>query len=319
MNGDLIDNRESILTPIQVLTPEDSLQQIVSIKNIEIDSLYNIMEELNFTVDSLTQELEISNSRVAVNINFQIPDSIIFAGRVFDLTSERIYNKFETIYKQELKTAHRFIPRSGKYFALFDSIFSQYDIPMDTKYLAIAESQLNSMAGSRVGAVGIWQFMPKTAKGYGMRINSFIDERRNVFLSTDAAAKYLKNAYNYLSDRGAKDWLLSMSSFNAGVGSIAKVVRQQEAYDFFDILMKVDETHQYVWRAAAIKMIFENEETIFGRKLERQQPLMDNVHSEKIKLKGHYKIDNWAKREAIPQKECWFFYASYCKKRRYAL
>ena len=291
----VINDPENTLPLNQVLTPEDSLQQIISIKNIEIDSLYNIMEELNFTVDSLTQELEIANSRVAVNKDFQIPDSIIYAGRVFDLTSERIYNKFETIYKQELKTAHKFIPRSGKYFAFFDSIFSKYDIPLDTKYLAIAESQLNSMAGSRVGAVGIWQFMPKTAKGYGMRINSFIDERRNVFLSTDAAAKYLKNAYNYLSDRGAKDWLLSMSSFNAGVGSIAKVVRQQEAYDFFDILMKVDETHQYVWRAAAIKMIFENEETIFGRKLERQQPLMDNVHSEKIKLKGHYKIDNWAK------------------------
>ncbi len=292
---EIISDNERTLPLNQVLTPEDSLRQMIDLKNIEIDSLYNIMEELNFTVDSLNQELEISNSRVAVNTDFQIPDSIIFAGRVFDLTNERIYNKFETIYRQELKTAHKFIPRSGKYFAIFDSVFSQYDVPLDTKYLAIAESQLNPMAGSRVGAVGIWQFMPKTAKGYGMRINSFIDERRNVFLSTDAAAKYLKNAYHYLSDRSAKDWLLAMSSFNAGVGSIAKVVRQQEAYDFFDLLMRVDETHQYVWRAAAIKMIFENEKAIFGRKLERQKPLMKNAHSEKIKLKGHYKIDNWAK------------------------
>jgi membrane-bound lytic murein transglycosylase D len=291
----IISDDERILPLNQALTPEDSLQQMIDLKNIEIDSLYNIIEELNFTADSLVQELEISNSRVAVNTDFQIPDSIIFAGRVFDLTNERIYKKFETIYRQELKTAHNFIPRSGKYFTIFDSIFSQYDIPLDTKYIAIAESQLNPMAGSRVGAVGIWQFMPKTAKGYSMRINSFIDERRNVLLSTDAAAKYLKNAYHYLSDRGAKDWLLAMSSFNAGVGSIAKVIRQQEAYDFFDLLMRVDETHQYVWRAAAIKMIFENEETIFGRKFERQQPLMDNTHSEKIKLKGHYKIDNWAK------------------------
>ncbi|MBL7149661.1 MAG: LysM peptidoglycan-binding domain-containing protein [Candidatus Cloacimonetes bacterium] len=291
----VIADHENTFPSNQVLTLEDSLRQIIGLKNIEIDSLYNFMEELNFTVDSLALELEIANSRIAVNTDFQIPDSIIFAGRVFDLSNERIFNKFETIYKQELKTAHKFIPRSGKYFVVFDSIFSQYDIPSDTKYLAIAESQLNSMAGSRVGAVGIWQFMPKTAKGYGMRINSFIDERRNVLLSTDAAIKYLLNAYQYLSDRGAKDWLLAMSSFNAGVGSIAKVIQQQEAYDFFDLLMRVDETHQYVWRAAAIKMIFENEEAIFGKKLERQQPLMDNAHSEQIILKGHYEIDNWAK------------------------
>lgn len=292
---EIISDNQRTLPLNQVITPEDSLRQIIAVKNIEIDSIYNIVEELNFTVDSLTLELEISSSRVAVNTDFQIPDSIIFAGRVFDLTNERIYNKFETIYQQELKTAHKFIPRSGKYFAIFDSIFSQYGIPPDTKYLAIAESQLSPMAGSRVGAVGIWQFMPKTATGYGMRINSFIDERRNVLISTDAAAKYLKNAYQYLSDRGAHDWLLAMSSFNAGVGSIAKVVRQQEAYDFFDLLMRVDETHQYVWRAVAIKMIFENEETIFGKKFERQKSLLQNAHREKIKLKGHYEIDNWAK------------------------
>ncbi|MCK4696145.1 MAG: LysM peptidoglycan-binding domain-containing protein [Candidatus Cloacimonetes bacterium] len=86
-----------------------------------------------------------------------------------------------------------------------------------------------------------------------------------------------------------------MSAFNAGAGSIARVIRQQEAYDFFDLLMRVDETHQYVWRAAAIKMIFENEEAIFGKKFERFESILTNAHQVKIKLKGHYKIDNWAK------------------------
>ena len=278
-----------------VITIEDSLNQVITYKNVEIDSLYSIIEELNFTVDSLAQSLEIANSRVAVNPDFQIPDSIIFAGRTFNLKNERIYSNFEKIYKQELRIAHKFIPRSGKYFTLFDSIFIKYDIPSDTKYLAIAESFLSPMAGSRVGAVGIWQFMPKTAKGFRMRMNSFIDERRNVFRSTEAAAKYLLNSYNYLAERGAEDWLLAMSAFNAGAGSIARVIRQQEAYDFFDLLMRVDETHQYVWRAAAIKMIFENEEAIFGKKFERFESILTNAHQVKIKLKGHYKIDNWAK------------------------
>jgi len=273
----------------------DSLRQEINDRNILIDSLYILLEESDFTIDSLYQALEIANSRVAVNLDFIIPDSIIFAGRTFDLTNERIFDKFETIYKQELRVAHQFIPRCGKYFAYFDSVFSKYNIPLDTKYLAIAESRLSPMAGSRVGALGIWQFMPSTAKGYGMRLDSFIDERRNVFLATPAAAKYLLNARSYLKERGTDDWLLAMSSYNAGVGSIAKVIRQQEVYDFFDLLMRVDETHKYVWRAVAIKMIVENEEKIFGNIFERKEPILENAHLIDLTLRGHYKIDDWAK------------------------
>ncbi|MDA3814685.1 MAG: LysM peptidoglycan-binding domain-containing protein [Candidatus Cloacimonetes bacterium] len=276
-------------------TVKDSLRQKINERNRLIDSLFVVLEESDFTIDSLYQALEISNSRVAVNQDFIIPDSIIFAGRTFDLTNERILDKFETIYKQELKVAHQFIPRCGKYFAYFDSVFSQFNIPLDAQYLAIAESRLSPMAGSRVGALGIWQFMPGTAKGYGMRIDSFIDERRNVFLATPAAAKYLLNARSYLKKRGTEDWLLAMCSYNAGVGSIAKVVRQQEAYDFFDLLMRVDETQRYVWRAVAIKMIIENEEEIFGKKFDRMDSILDNAHLIGLTLKGHYKIDDWAK------------------------
>ena len=273
----------------------DSLQQEIYIRDSIIDSLYLLIDESVFTIDSLYLALETANSRVAVNQDFIIPDSMVFAGRTFDLTNERIFDKFETIYKQELRVAHKFIPRSGKYFAYFDSVFSHYNIPLDTKYLAIAESRLSPMAGSRVGALGIWQFMPGTAKGYGMRIDSFIDERRNVFLATPAAAKYLLNAQNYLKDRGTDDWLLTMSAYNAGVGSIAKVVRQQETHDFFDLLLRVDETHKYVWRAAAIKLIVENEEEIFGKKFERKEQIIKNAYLVDLKLKGHYKIDEWAK------------------------
>jgi len=273
----------------------DSLQLEITDKNIIIDSLYILLEESDFTIDSLYQALEVANSRVAVNQDFIIPDSIVFAGRTFDLTNERIFDKFETIYKQELRVAHKFIPRCGKYFAYFDSVFSNYNVPLDTKYLAIAESRLSPMAGSRVGALGIWQFMPSTAKGFGMQIDSFIDERRNVFLATPAAAKYLLNARSYLKERGTEDWLLAMSSYNAGVGSIAKVIRQQEAYDFFDLLMRVDETHNYVWRAVAIKLIIENEEKIFGNKFDKKEPILENAHLIDLTLKGHYKIDEWAK------------------------
>ncbi|MCF7858096.1 MAG: LysM peptidoglycan-binding domain-containing protein [Candidatus Cloacimonetes bacterium] len=273
----------------------DSLQQEIINRNIIIDTLMIKNEELYYQIDSLQYALEAANSRVAVNKDFVIPDSMIFSERRFDLTNDRIYDKFEKIFQQELRVAHKFIPRSGEYFAYFDSVFTEFGIPLDVKYLAIAESRLNPMAGSSVGALGIWQFMPKTATGYGLRINSFIDERRNVFLATPAAAKYLLNARNYLQKGNTDDWLLTFCSYNAGVGSISKVVREQDAHDFFDLLMRVDETHKYVWRAAAIKMIFENEKEIFGKYFERKAPILQDRQLKLIKLKGHYKIDEWAK------------------------
>ncbi len=273
----------------------DSLKQIVALQEEEIAALHEQLNEYAFLVDSLLIELEISNSRIAVNQDFQIPDSIVFAGRKFDLTNDRLHNKFENIFRQELKSAHKFIPRSGKYFAIFDSILARYNVPEDVKYLAIAESQLTPMATSHAGAAGIWQFMPSTAKGFKMRIDSFVDERRDVFFSTEAAAQFLVNNYNYLKNRGAEDWLLAMSAYNAGAGSIAKVIKEQEVYDFFDVLMVADETQKYVWRAAAIKLIFQNEEALFGEKLERQLPLLDYCEHRNVTLKGHYKIDDWAK------------------------
>lgn len=275
----------------------DSLFILIDDQNFIIDSLYYVSQQQALIIDSLRVALDISGNRLSINQKFDFPDTLFFAGRAFDLTNERLYSKFETIYNQELKNAYKYIPRSGKYFAIFDSIFSYYKVPLDVKYLAIAESQLNPMAQSSVGAAGIWQFMPSTAKGFRMRMDSFVDERRDVLVSTKAAAQYLLNSYDYLSNRGVEDWLLTMCAYNAGAGSIAKSIKQQEAYDFFDILMKADETHQYIWRAAAIKLIFDKEEEIFGKKFERQPPLLDYAHLEEVKLKGYYKIDDWAKAE----------------------
>ncbi|HCX72597.1 MAG TPA: lytic transglycosylase, partial [Candidatus Cloacimonas sp.] len=86
----------------------------------------------------------------------------------------------------------------------------------DAKYWAIAESRLSSLAYSRAGASGIWQFMKSTAEGYGMKVNSYVDERRNVYKATEAAAKFLKSNYQFLQRYGVNDWLLALSAYNAG-------------------------------------------------------------------------------------------------------
>ncbi len=270
-----------------------------------IAQLQRMVDSLQFQVDSLNLELEYANSRVAVCTDFVIPDTIVFAGTTFHLHNERFYAKFEEIYKHELKSAQHYIPKSGKYFPVFDSIFAEQGVPLDTKYLAIAESGLNSVAQSWVGAMGLWQFMKSTAKGYGLEVNSFIDERRNTFKATEAAAKYLKNAMNMLSKHGADDWLLAMASYNAGPGAIIREIKNQGGTDFFNLIMRVDETNRYVWRAVAIKMIFEHEEEIFGKKFDREPSLLDETRQVHLLLKGHYKIDEWAKAQGTTVSKVW--------------
>lgn len=281
------------------------LVEILRAKDRQIDSLYFTLEYYFHKNDSLSHQIEEFNRRVTINPDFSIPRSFEFAGREFDLSNERIFFKFEEIFNQELRNAHVFIPRSGIYFPVFDSIFAEYDIPDDVKYLAIAESGLYSMATSHVGAVGIWQFMRSTALGYGLKIDNFIDERREIFKATRAAARYLENSYSYLQQRGAEDWLLAMCAYNAGNAGVARVIREQQAYDFFDLIMRVDETNRYVWRAVAIKMIFEFEEELFGKKFERDPSLYEQVRKEKVVLKGHHKIDDWAVAQGTNLRRIW--------------
>jgi len=285
--------------------PEDSLKTELTLKDKEIEQLYFQLDEVNYTVDSLKQSLEICNSRVAYDPEFQLPTSITFAGRIFDLSNERLYAKLELIYQQELQSAHKFIPRSGKYFPLIEQVFAEYNIPDDAKYLAVVESRLSPLAYSRVGAVGMWQFMSATARGFGLKIDDFVDERRNVVKSTVAAARFLQNNYDYLSSRGAEDWLLAISAYNAGAGNIAKAMQEQGGSNFFDLIMKSDESHNFVWRAVATKIIFENQEDIFGMKFELEESLLNQTRTVELILKGYHKIDEWAKAQGTVVSRVW--------------
>ena len=274
----------------------------LELREIEVDSLFSVIDTLYTTIDSLYYEVEILNNslddakrQIPANIEFVIPDTITFAGRLVDLRSERIRAKFEKIFARETKHAYKVIPRSGKYFALFDSIFTEAGVPVDAKYLAVAESHLSNLASSPVGAVGIWQVMPKTGKSLGLRIDSFVDERRDVFKATVFAAKFLNQNYKYLERKGAADWLLAMAAYNAGPGSVARVVREQGAADFFEIILRVEETNDYVWRAIALKMIFQNEAKVFEKTFSKEPPITESCRVEHLNLKGHYKLDDWAR------------------------
>ena len=283
----------------------DSLNCIISDQQNQIDSMNTYLIYQDNLIDSLQLALQEADQMVAIRQGFQIPDTITFAGLKFDLKNERIAAKFEKIYNHELKDAYKYIPRSGRYFTLFDSVFAHYGVPEDAKYLAVAESRLSYLAKSHVGAMGIWQFMKGTATGFGMRVDEFVDQRRDVFLSTDAAARFLLSNYQYLNNRDIDDWLLAFCGYNAGIGNVMKVVKEQGGKNFFDLIMGVDETNRYVWKAVALKLIFEHEEEIFNKKFTRQQKIGDEVKKVTLTLKGYYEIDDWAQAQGTFVSRVW--------------
>ena len=133
--------------------------------------------------------------------------------------------------------------RSLYYFPIFEEKLAKYGLPLELKYMSIIESNLNPVAESRAGAMGIWQFMYRTGKLYGLKINSFMDERLDVEKSADAAARYLRDAYSVFGD-----WNLAICSYNCGSGNVVKAIKRADGkMDFWSIYPYLPrETRGYV-------------------------------------------------------------------------
>ncbi len=117
------------------------------------------------------------------------------------------------------------------YFPLIEQELDRQNMPMELKYLSIVESALNPHAKSRAGATGLWQFMLATGQEYGLKVDSYVDERRDPYKSTVAAISYLKKAHETFGD-----WLLAIASYNCGAGNVRKAInRAGGVYDFWAI------------------------------------------------------------------------------------
>ena len=183
------------------------------------------------------------------------PFSLVFCGMDIDLSR---YNMREGIDRELSSFTYLhsstmlLIKRANRYFPIIEPILKANGIPDDFKYLAVIESSLDPRAVSTSKAVGVWQFMESTGKSYGLRVTPTVDERRNVVKSTEAACKYLKDAYKKYGD-----WLSVAVSYNAGMGRISEQINKQ-GESFVLNLHLVEETTRYPYRIFAMKQIFEN-------------------------------------------------------------
>lgn len=142
------------------------------------------------------------------------------------------------------------IKASRRFFPMMDRILEEEGVPVDLKYVAVAESSLRN-ATSSAGAKGLWQFMKGTAGDYGMEVGDEIDERYHYEKSTRAAAKYLKSLHKRFGS-----WANAAAAYNMGGGNMNKYMTEQRADSFFDMSIN-EETSRYYFRLVALKYIME--------------------------------------------------------------
>lgn len=185
----------------------------------------------------------------------EVPATVRFCGQDIDMSR---YNRKEGL-DRELSSFTYFhsstmllMKRANRYFPIIEPILKEKGIPDDFKYLAVIESHLDPRATSPARAVGMWQFLESTGKGYGLRVTPTVDERRHVAKSTEAACKYLREAYDKYGD-----WVTVAASYNAGMGRISGQLEKQGESSALELHL-VEETTRYPYRIFAVKLIFEN-------------------------------------------------------------
>lgn len=164
------------------------------------------------------------------------------------------------ITKLTVKDREHFVSdyeRFNRVRPVMEEIFEQHGIPRELVHLCLVESGAKAHAVSPHGATGYWQFLPDTAKVYGLQVNKWVDERKNLEKSTEAAAHYLKNLYSIFND-----WLLAIAAYNAGEGAVFRIMKSKHVKDFWDISpsMIKAETLDYVPKFIATVMISRNPE-----------------------------------------------------------
>lgn len=196
------------------------------------DSLLNLPPNLipKVSMDLLKDRLACIEGQIPLTLNPKVASFIDYF-----VVRNRAYTKMV-------------LERKDFYFPIFEKYLKQYGLPDELKYLAIVESGLKYNAVSRVGAVGLWQFMPVTGKECGLALDYYHDERMEVEKATEAACKYLKRLYRVLGD-----WELVLASYNCGVGKVKRTVERTGLRRFWDVYNHLpQETRAYVPQFVAL-------------------------------------------------------------------
>lgn len=285
------------LKDLAIARKKDSLWLNELYKSDLFDDFYNSVVNQNYdeveydelSTDVLKQRLKELNARTPFKVEYN--------------------PALESVIKQYLKNRRRGLERlmglSAYYFPMFEAELDKHNLPLELKYLAVIESALNPRAQSRVGATGLWQFMYSTGKMFGLDVNSYVDERSDPIMATEAACKYLKSLYSSFND-----WDLALAAYNSGPGNVSKAIRRSGGKTNFWNLRNYlpRETAGYVPAFLATMYIFEYAEE---HGFKKQATRIPYVTTDTIKVKQQITLDQVARLTNLAKEELEFLNPSY--------
>lgn len=232
--------------------------------------------------------------------------SLLDAESPMDLAWNPIVHPRIAFYsKHRRRHLGKMLGRAPHFFPVFEAALDRHDMPLELKYLPIVESGLNPAARSPMGARGLWQFMYYTAKANGLRIDSYIDERRDPERSSEAACRFLQTLYNTYGD-----WALALAAYNAGPGNVNKAIRRSGGNrNYWEIRHFLPrETRNYVpaFLAVVYLMSFPEEHNIYPI-----EPLPPAMMMDTLGVRAVMRFDQISAATGIPESEISLFNPMY--------
>jgi len=223
----------------------------------------------DFTYDEVNRRVNAMSTEMPFELN-----ETIFSFINYFTVRNRTYSKM-------------ILERKDTYLPLFEEALARHGMPDDIKYLAIIESGLNPRAVSRVGAMGLWQFMPATGREYKLYVNNYMDDRMDPELATEAAVKYLKALHRMFGD-----WEVALAAYNCGPGNVRKAIRRSGGkktfWGIYNYLPR--ETRSYIPQFQAIMYVLRYAEE---HNIVLENPAFPLAH-EKVKLDTKLDLEHFS-------------------------
>jgi membrane-bound lytic murein transglycosylase D len=219
-----------------------------------------LMHKVKLPKDTTTVVPFTATSSAAVKRGAQsLPSSI--SPKVYEQINNNLVagyvNTYASRYSQHLQAM---LEKGEPYFLMIEKVFKEHGIPAEMKYLAVIESSFNTNARSRVGAVGVWQFMSGTARLFGLNVGKRLDERKDFYKSTLAAAQYLNQLYDQFGD-----WLLVVAAYNCGAGGVQRAMKASGREDFWGMQYFLpSESRNHVYKFIATGYALDRFNNFFG-------------------------------------------------------
>jgi membrane-bound lytic murein transglycosylase D len=257
------------------------------IQAVATDSL--LVQTDTISTEVLKERLRLLDEKTPFNISY-------------NPSLERVIKHFLTNRRGLMQ---RMLSASQYYFPLFEETLDKYNLPLELKYLSIVESALNPTAKSRVGATGLWQFMYSTGRLYGLDVSSYVDERSDPVMATDAASRYLSKLHDIFDD-----WDLALAAYNSGPGNVNKAIRRSGGYqNYWTIRGHLPrETAGYVPAFLATMYVFEYAEE---HGLSPSEPIRHVFETDTVLVKGTITFEQVTQITGVPQEELKLLNPSY--------